>query len=129
MKRGVLALIVCVALSAACATTPSARSNPARPTSPTAISGVVIGGDGKPLAGARVILQRLGAAAPILSQADPTVRTNAEGRFSFDEPAAGRYQLLLLHPTFGWLMAQGVSPGRTVRLVFDGKVRVVDIGR
>jgi len=34
-----------------------------------------------------------------------------------------------LHPTLGWLMAQGVSPGRTVRLVFDGKVRVVDIGR
>jgi len=77
----------------------------------------------------RVVLQRLGPAAPILSAADPTVRTSAEGRLSFDEPAAGRYQLVLLHPTLGWLMAQGVSPGRDVRLVFDGKVRVVDIGR
>jgi len=126
-----VAVIACVAMTAACATTPPtpptmARSTPARPT---AISGVVFGADGKPLEGARVILQRLGAAAPILSAADPMVRTSAEGRFAFDEPAAGRYQLLLLHPTLGWLMAQGVSPGRTVRLVFDGKVRVVDIGR
>jgi len=95
----------------------------------TSIAGIVIGADGKPLEGVRVILQPLAAAAPVLSAADPTVLTDAGGRFSFDTPPAGRHQLLLLHPTLGWLIAQGAAPGPPLRLTFDPKVRVIDIGR
>jgi len=96
-------------------------------TTSRAIAGQVVGSDGAPVEGVRVILQRLGASAPVLSSADPMVRTDAQGRFSFDTPPAGRHQLLLLHPTLGWLIAQGAAPGPPVRLVFDGKVRVMDL--
>jgi len=92
-----------------------------------AIAGIVVGADGVPVEGVRVILQRAGARASVLSAADPMVRTDDRGRFSFDTPPAGRHQLLLLHPTLGWLIAQGASAGPPVRLVFDGKVRVVDL--
>jgi hypothetical protein len=106
-------------LASACASMPATISR--------AIAGQVVGSDGAPVEGVRVILQRLGASAPVLSSADPMVRTDAQGRFSFDTPPAGRHQLLLLHPTLGWLIAQGAAPGPPVRLVFDGKVRVVDL--
>ena len=79
--------------------------------------------------GVAIILQRLAAPAPVLSAADPTVLTDANGRFSFDTPPPGRHQLLLLHPNLGWLIAQGAEPGPPIRLIFDGKTRVIDIGR
>lgn len=94
-----------------------------------AIAGQVVGADGAPLEGVRVILQPIAAAAPVLSAADPMVRTDSQGRFSFDTPSAGRHQLLLLHPTLGWLIAQGAEPGPPLRVVFDGKARVVDLTR
>lgn len=97
--------------------------------SATSIAGTVIGADGQPVAGVRVILQPLAAAAPVLSAADPMVLTDPNGRFSFDTPPSGRHQLLLLHPTLGWLIAQGAKPGPPLRLLFDGKTRVIDIGR
>jgi hypothetical protein len=110
-----------VVFASACASVPAATSR--------AIAGQVVGADGLPIDGVRVILQPLAAARPVLSAADPMVRTDAQGRFSFDAPPAGRHQLLLLHPTLGWLIAQGAAPGPPVRLVFDGKVRVVDLSR
>jgi len=112
---------VALVLASACASVPAATSR--------AIAGQVVGADGQPVDGVRVILQPLAAARPVLSAADPMVRTDAQGRFSFDAPPPGRHQLLLLHPTLGWLIAQGAAPGPPVRLVFDGKVRVVDLSQ
>jgi hypothetical protein len=113
--------VLAVVIASACASMPGpAATN-------RAIAGQVVGADGLPLEGVRVILQPLAAARPVLSAADPMVRTDAQGRFSFDAPPAGRHQILLLHPTLGWLIAQGATPGPPVRLVFDGKVRVVDL--
>lgn len=114
-------VILAVAIASACASVPA--------TTDRAIVGNVVGADGAPIDGARVILQRLGSRAPVLSAADPMVRTNAQGHFRFDAPAAGRHQLLLLHPTLGWLIVQGAAPGPAIRIVFDGKTRVVEIGR
>ena len=108
-----------VLLAPACASMPATTSR--------AIAGQVVGADGAPVEGVRVILQPLAAARPVLSAGGPMVRTDKEGRFSFDTPPAGRHQLLLLHPNLGWLIAQGAAPGPPVRLVFDGKVRVVDL--
>lgn len=106
----------------ACASAPPAIAR-------TSIAGTVIGADGQPVAGVRVLLQPLAAGGPVLSAADPMVLTDSDGRFSFDTPPAGRHQLLLLHPTLGWLIAQGAEPGPPLRLLFDGKTRVIDIGR
>lgn len=117
--RALIALAV--VMTCACATAPATTSR--------AIAGQVVGADGAPIEGVRVILQPIAAPQPVLSAADPMVRTNAEGKFSFDNPPAGRHQLLLLHPTLGWLIAQGAEPGPPVRLVFDGKTRVIDITR
>lgn len=117
--RALLALAVVI--TSACATAPATTSR--------AIAGQVVGADGAPIDGVRVILQPIAAAKPVLSSADPMVRTDANGKFSFDAPPAGRHQLLLLHPTLGWLIAQGAEPGPPVRLVFDGKARVVEITR
>ena len=115
------ALIAVVVMTSACATAPATTSR--------AIAGQVVGADGAPLEGVRVILQPVAAPKPVLSAADPMVRTDATGNFSFDTPPAGRHQILLLHPTLGWLIAQGAEPGPPVRLVFDGKARVIDITR
>jgi hypothetical protein len=116
------ALAACVVIIAsACASVPA--------TTGRAIVGNVVGADGAPIDGARVFLQRPGPRAPVLSAADPMVRTNAQGLFRFDAPAAGRHQLLLLHPTLGWLIVQGAAPGPALRIVFDGKTRVIEIGR
>jgi len=117
-RLAVLALLV----TTACASAPPAIA-------PTSIAGTVVGADAQPVSGVRVILQPLSAAAPVLSTADPMVLTDADGRFSFDTPPAGRHQLLLLHPTLGWLIAQGAEPGPPLRVLFDGKTRVIDIGR
>lgn len=113
--------VLAVSLAAACASIPATMSR--------AIAGQVVGADGAPIGGVRVILQPIAAAQPVLSAADPMVRTDAQGHFSFDTPPAGRHQLLLLHPSLGWLIAQGAEPGPPVRLVFDGKVRVITITR
>jgi hypothetical protein len=113
------ALALLVVITSACATVPATRSG--------AIAGQVVGADGAPLEGVRVILQAIAAPKPVLSSADPMVRTDPQGKFSFDTPPAGRHQLLLLHPTLGWLIAQGAEPGPPLRLVFDGKVRVITI--
>ena len=120
---GVFRLLTALAIigASACASVPATTSR--------AIAGQVVGAGGAPIEGVRVILQPLAAARPVLSAADPMVRTDAAGRFSFDTPPAGRHQILLLHPTLGWLIAQGAAPGPPVRLVFDGKVRVVDLTR
>lgn len=115
------ALAVLVIVTSACASVPATMSR--------VIAGQVVGADGTPIEGVRVILQPIAAPKPVLSAADPMVRTDAQGKFSFDTPPAGRHQLLLLHPTLGWLIAQGVEPGPPVRLVFDGKSRVIDITR
>lgn len=120
MTRLLTALVV--VLASACASVPAE-------TTSRAIGGQVVSVDGAPIEGVRAILQTIAAPTPVLSSADPMVRTDAQGRFSFDTPPAGRHQLLLLHPTLGWLIAQGVEPGPPVRLVFDGKVRVVDLTR
>lgn len=109
------ALLLLIGFLSACATLP--RSG--------AIAGTVADAAGRPLDGVRVILQAPGSAAPVLSAADPMVRTDASGRFAFDTPPPGRHQILLLHPTLGWLIAQGARPGPPVRLIFDGKTRVV----
>ena len=114
--------IFAIVLAAACASMPAA-------TTSRAIAGQVVGADGAPIEGVRVILQPIAAPKPVLSAADPMVRTDAKGNFSFDAPLAGRHQLLLLHPTLGWLIAQGAEPGPPVRLVFDGKARVIDLTR
>lgn len=113
---------VAVVIASACASVPAASVSPA-------IGGQVVSAEGAPIEGVRVILQPIAAPAPVLSSADPMVRTDAQGRFSFDTPPAGRHQLLLLHPTLGWLIAQGAEAGPPVRLVFDGKARVIDITR
>ncbi len=115
-------VVFAVVLTCACASAPAA-------TTSRAIAGQVIGADGAPVEGVRVILQPIAAPKPVLSAADPMVRTDAQGKFSFDTPPAGRHQLLLLHPTLGWLIAQGAEPGPPVRLVFDGKARVITITR
>ncbi len=114
--------VLAVALASACASVPAT-------TTSRAIAGQVVGADGAPIEGVRVILQPIAEPKPVLSAADPMVRTDARGIFSFDTPPAGRHQLLLLHPTLGWLIAQGAEPGPPVRLVFDGKSRVIDITR
>lgn len=117
-----LLVVLALLASTACASAPPAVSR-------TSIAGTVIGADGQPVVGVRVLLQPLAAGAPVLSAADPMVLTDADGQFSFDTPPAGRHQLLLLHPTLGWLIAQGAEPGPPLRLLFDGKTRVIDIGR
>jgi hypothetical protein len=114
--------VIAVLLTCACASAPAT-------TASRAIAGQVVGADGAPVEGVRVILQPIAAPSPVLSGADPMVRTDAQGTFSFDTPPAGRHQLLLLHPTLGWLIAQGAEPGPPVRLVFDGKARVIDLTR
>jgi len=114
--------IIAVVIASACASVPAT-------TTSRAIAGQVVGADGAPVEGVRVILQAISAPKPVLSAADPMVRTDAQGHFSFDTPPAGRHQLLLLHPTLGWLIAQGAEPGPPVRLVFDGTSRVIDITR
>ncbi len=109
-----------------------ATAGPGRPPVDQ-IAGVVRGVDGRPIEGVRVLLQSISSgAAPIVTPADPMVRTDARGRFVFVAPPDGRYQLLLLHGSLGWMIAQGVTTpsvrgGLTV--VFDPAVRVVDIGR
>jgi hypothetical protein len=118
----VLALVVQVA---ACATTSVAPAGPVAPV----LSGQIFGPDGRPVEGVRVILQKPGASVPVLSAADPMVRSDTAGRFSFGDVGEGRHQLLLLYPGLGWLIAQNAQPGPLVRLVFDGKTRVIDIGR
>jgi hypothetical protein len=109
-------------IASACASVPATSTS-------RAIAGQVVSADGAPIEGVRVVLQPIAAPKPVLSSADPMVRTDAQGNFSFDTPPAGRHQLLLLHPTLGWLIAQGAEPGPPVRLVFDGKARVIDITR
>jgi hypothetical protein len=119
-------VVVAFALQlAACATTPVEPVGPARPV----LSGQIVGPDGQPVEGVRVILQKPGASVPVLSAADPMVRSDRDGRFSFDHVGEGRHQLLLLYPGLGWLIAQNAQPGPPLRLVFDGKTRVIDIGR
>ena len=113
--------LLAVVFASACASVPAVTSR--------AIAGQVVGADGAPLEGVRVILQAMAEPKPVLSAADPMVRTDAQGSFSFDTPPAGRHQLLLFHPTLGWLIAQGAEPGPPVRLVFDGTSRVIDITR
>jgi hypothetical protein len=120
--RVLVVLAAVAAIAPACASVPPASVN-------RAIAGQVVGADGRALEGVRVVLQPIAAPAPVLSAADPMVRTDAEGRFSFDTPPAGRHQILLLHPVLGWLIAQGATPGPPVRLIFDGKMRVIDISR
>jgi len=114
--------VLAVVLAVSCASVPAA-------TTSRAIAGQVVGADGAPIEGVRVMLQPVAAPKPVLSSEDPMVRTDAQGNFSFDTPPAGRQQLLLLHPTLGWLIAQGAEPGPPVRLVFDGTSRVIDITR
>lgn len=120
-------LLLCVVI-AGCATSPPVLPEAAGPGA--AITGIVVGADGRPLEGVRVVLQEQQGLSPAVTvAADPMVLTDARGWFSFDAPRAVRHQLLLLHPTLGWLIAQGASTGPSFQLVFDGKVRVVDVTR
>lgn len=125
-----LPAIACVVLGA-CGSTgvKPVDAGGSAPAGPPVIAGYLVGADGQPVEGARVLLQPLASAAPVLNQSDPMLRTDARGYFAFDAPAAGRHQLLFLHPALGWLIAQHAQPGPPLRIVFDGKTRVIDVRR
>ena len=125
VRAGILVAVVLAGTLAACATAPVEPVGPGR----SVHSGQILGPDGQPVEGVRVILQKPGVSVPVLSAADPMVRSDRNGHFSFDDIGEGRHQLLLLYPGLGWLIAQNAQPGPPVRLVFDGKTRVIDIGR
>lgn len=107
------ALLVTFVLATACASFPAGA----------AITGIVVDVDGKPLADVRVILQRA-STDPRAGGSDELVRTDASGTFSV-RAVPGKSQLLLTHPTLGWMIVQDTRPGRALRVVFDGRTRVI----
>lgn len=58
-----------------------------------ALSGTVLGADGAPLAGARVMLARAPAAMP-----DIALVTGSDGRFLLGAPDPGRYEIAVTAP-------------------------------
>ena len=74
-------------------------------TAPQALAGVVTTAEGKPVEGARVTLLRLdlppslpSAGVPVAARGEASSLTGAAGEFSFENLAAGNYQITALAP-------------------------------
>ena len=98
---------------------PRQTKNPPRPASvvrPAAIEGVVKGPDGKPVAGA-VVLARRAEGSPYAR--DRRTATGGDGRFRFDAPEPGPYDLRIEAPGFAARTIRGAAPGTPHQITLD----------
>ncbi|MBL8692829.1 MAG: hypothetical protein JNJ88_01895 [Planctomycetes bacterium] len=86
------------------------------------VKGTLSGEDGAPLPGIRVALQRARDAerAALFASVPEEVSTDAQGRFSFCVPGAGRFRLLAYDPM--WRVASAV--GETLELAPHARVEL-----